>query len=237
VIFGIENCRTKVRGIKPLTIFNKEKFIYFFSGPVYMDIINPPEELKQELHKRQLNESGLPPVISIKTETDFSSSFTAFIHDDHLKTKESFQKFSQANPNPGIVIFDAHLDSLNNEDLIPFLANLIPKQNIIIVGARDWNKDEYFFVKNNNIKIYTMKEISIEGKEAVCDAIMSASKDFTSLYISIDADVLDQSTGGLTPRQLIYFIQRLKKLKNLKAADLSEFRDQKLAAKILRELA
>ncbi|MCK4589682.1 MAG: arginase family protein [Nanoarchaeota archaeon] len=219
-----------------------------------MNLINPPEELKKELQKPQLNESGTFPVINIDQNLDFSSNFTAIIHDNHLKTRESFQKFtqthqnrkavlgfqksliSQNHQNPSIIIFDAHLDALNNEDLVPFLTNIIPKNNIIIVGCREWSKDEYFFIKNNNIKTYTMKEISFEGQEAVCDAIMAAAKDFNALYISIDNDVLDQNTGGLTVRQLLYFLQRLKKLKNFKAADLAEFKDFKLMAKILREL-
>lgn len=202
-----------------------------------MNLINPSEEVQKEIKKPQLTESGSFPVFNIQKELNFNANFTTMIHNDHLQTKESFQLFQQTHQNPSIIIFDAHLDALNSEDLVPFLTSLIPKQNIIIVGCRDWKKEEYFFIKNNNIKIYTMKEISFEGQEFVCDAIMAAAKDFQSLYVSIDADVLDQTTAGLTPRQLLYFLQRLKNLKNFKAADLAEFKDHKLAAKILRELA
>ena len=173
-----------------------------------MNLINPPEELIKEIKKPQLTESGHFPVFNIQKQLDFNSSFTTIIYQDHLQTKESFQLFQQTCQNPGIIIFDAHLDSLNSEDLVPFLTNLVPKQNIIIVGCRDWNKDEYFFIKNNQLKIYTMKEISFEGQEFVCDAVMAVAKDFGALYVSIDADVLDQTTAGLTPRQLLYFLQK-----------------------------
>ena len=82
---------------------------------------------------------------------------------------------------------------------------------------------------------------------------MSVAKDFESLYISIDVDVLDPAfapgtgyiePGGLTTRELLFFLHRLKKLKNLKAYDLVEINPKKdvndmtskVGAKLLVEL-
>jgi agmatinase len=82
---------------------------------------------------------------------------------------------------------------------------------------------------------------------------MSAGLGFGSLYVSIDIDVLDPAfapgTGylepsGLSSRELIFFLQRLSNLKNLKAVDLVEINPKldisnltvKTGAKIISEL-
>jgi arginase family enzyme len=75
------------------------------------------------------------------------------------------------------------------------------------------------------------------------------------LYVSIDIDVIDPAfapstgypeVGGLTSRQFIYLIQRINKIKNLRAIDLVEINEKQdkqnnnltinLGAKILAEL-
>ena len=98
-----------------------------------------------------------------------------------------------------------------------------------------------------------MKNISMEGIRNICDAVMESAKDFDGLYISIDIDSVDPAfapgTGypepaGLSSRELLYFIHRLKKLKNLKAVDIVEVNPEKdlnditsrLAAKLCVEL-
>ena len=86
-----------------------------------------------------------------------------------------------------------------------------------------------------------------------CDSVMEICRQFNELYLSIDIDVLDPSfapgtgylePGGLSTRELIYFIQRIKLLKNLKRIDLTEVNPEKdinditvkNAAKIISEL-
>lgn len=202
-----------------------------------MKLIKPTKEVLFELKKGWLSEAGFLPVFEVGSEIKFDSGFTVLMFDEHLKAKESLERFSSSFENAGVVLFDAHVDCLNDEDMVPFLTGLVGVENIIIVGSREWSKEEFYFIKKKNIRVFNMKEISFEGKEAVCDAVMSVAKEFGALYVSVDADVLDSETGGLTTRELIYFLQRLKKLKNFKAADLCEFKNSALAAKLIRELA
>lgn len=162
-------------------------------------------------------------------------------------------------PSPGLVIFDAHPDCQSDfnppthEDLLLALINqnIIKKENIILVGIRSWSKEEYHFLKQHQIKYFSMKEITQEGLYESSEALMSIAKNFSHLYLSIDIDVLDPAfapgtgypePGGLTTRELLYFLQRLKKLKNFKAADLVEINPEKdqntalVGAKIISEL-
>ena len=87
-----------------------------------------------------------------------------------------------------------------------------------------------------------------------CDIIMEFSHG-KELYVSVDIDVIDpafapstgyKEPGGLTSRQFIYLIQRINKMRNLRAVDIVEINSEKdkqfnditvkLGAKILAEL-
>jgi len=109
------------------------------------------------------------------------------------------------------------------------------------------------FLNENKIK-----QININSIEEDIDNIADTLMEFCygkEVYISIDIDVLDPvfapatfyaESGGLTSRQLIYILQRLSKVKTLRAMDLVEinsFKDlkcdnltTKVGAKILSEL-
>ncbi len=180
---------------------------------------------------------------------------------DHSITYAAFKAFSKQFDNPGIIVFDAHPDCENNfsppthEDFLRVLIeeNHLKRSNVILVGLRSWHKNEYDYLKKNSIKFFSMQEITNEGIKEVSEAVMSAGLQFGSLYISIDIDVLDPAfapgTGylepaGLSSRELIFFLQRLSNLKNLKAVDLVEVNPKldisnltsKTAAKIISEL-
>ncbi len=78
------------------------------------------------------------------------------------------------------------------------------------------------------------------------DAVIAAAKDFPALYVSIDVSVLDPAfaysdvnePGGMTTRELLYFLRRLRLLKNLSAADIVGVKEESavVGAKILAEM-
>ena len=95
----------------------------------------------------------------------------------------------------------------------------------------------------------------LDDLQDTCDTIMEFSNG-KELYVSLDIDVVDPSfapatgypePGGLTSREFIYLVQRINKMKNLKAIDLVEINAEKdkekyngitikLGAKIIGEL-
>ncbi len=179
---------------------------------------------------------------------------------DHSITYSCFKAFSRRYKNPGIVIFDAHPDlevnteSITHEDYLKALIKegYLKRENLIIVGLRNNSENENHYLKENKIKFYDMKKI-FNNIENTCDAIMESSRNFDGLYLSIDIDCVDPSfapgtyykePGGLTSREILYFIQRLKLLKSLKFVDIVEVNPKldlnnitvKLAAKIVNEI-
>jgi len=233
------------------------------------------EKLKQEIY---LNEAGLKPEFKIESipveksniEQTNENIYNFLIQNDdipiiiggdHSITYACFKAFSKRFQNPGLIVFDAHPDLVNDfnppthEDFLRVLIRegYLKKENVILVGTRNWHSNEEDFLKKNKLKNFTMAEIARESLHDVCDSVMSVARLWQACYISIDIDVVDPAfapgthfiePGGLTSRELLYLLSRLKNLKNLKAFDLVEINPQKdinsltvkLGAKIVAEL-
>ena len=215
-----------------------------------------PEKICEFIPNFYLKESGLLPFINIEDlevnnsniEESSNKIFeyvikletpAIFIGGDHSLTYSSYKAFSKKHKNPGLLVFDAHLDCENNfsppthEDYMKVLIEEghLDKNNVVVVGLRNMHTNELEYLKNKKLKVFDMLEIIREGIHDTADAVMAASRQFDALYVSVDIDVLDPAfapgtgynePGGLTSRELIYFIQRLKNLKNIKIWDLVE---------------
>ncbi len=199
-------------------------------------------------------------------ETFEAKPKSVFLGGDHSISYSLCKAFldcsNENGKEPCLIIFDAHPDcKLYNkkEEVFPdnknWLRKLIeqgfPTKNILLIGVRNLDKDEKEFLKSNQIRSISINSL-LENIEETCEIIMEFS-DRKELYLSLDMDVVDpvfapgtelQETGGLTSRELIYLIQRLNKIKNLRAIDLVEINPLKdkenltirLGAKILSEL-
>lgn len=197
-------------------------------------------------------------------ETFETKPKTIFLGGDHSIsysiTRAFFDSCLNKGKEPCLIVFDAHADCMKPVDAkFPtheeWLRGLIekgfPTQNILLVGVRNSYKDELEFLKKYNIRMITMNQL-LEDLQDTCEIIMEFSNN-KELYVSIDIDVIDpvfapavgyQEPGGLTSRQFIYLIQRINKIKNLRALDIVEINSDKdkegltvkLGAKILSEL-
>ena len=181
---------------------------------------------------------------------------------DHSITYPGFKAFSEKHPDAGLIILDAHPDCEaetnppSHEDFVRYLVkqDIVAKDKLIIFGLRNFTGNEKQFLDDNKIKYFTMKQINLNGLSEAIDGITEMARQWPALYLSIDIDIADPACapgtgyiepGGLTARQLIYLVQRLKLLKNLKMIDLVEVgpdkdlnnMTSKLAAKLLVELA
>ena len=189
---------------------------------------------------------------------------TIFLGGDHSisysTTKAFLEHCKEEKKKPCLIVFDAHPDCMepmkeptHEEWLRKIIEEGFPKENILIVGARNSHRDEIKFIKENKIKTISMNSLT-EDLADMCEVIMEFSSG-KELYVSIDIDVIDPAfapstgypeVGGLTSRQFIYLIQRIRKIKNLRAIDIVEINESvdkehnnltvKLGAKILAEL-
>ena len=189
---------------------------------------------------------------------------TIFLGGDHsvsFSISKAFYDFCKnSRKKPCLIVFDSHPDCMEPVDkdfptheewLRALIEKGFPSENILLVGVRNSDPSELRFIKEKNIRTISMNQL-LEDLYDSCDTIMEFSSG-KELYVSIDIDVIDpafasatgyKEPGGLTSREFIYLIQRINKIKNLRALDLVEINPLidkenltvKLGAKIISEL-
>lgn len=226
-----------------------------YSDGTYESVKNAPREIIKQFENIYSNESFKKVKLPIAKESAIQSipKDTIYIGGDHTITYHILKQ----HPTEGLLIFDAHPDVFQlfekpgHQDFLKFVIeeNIIPPENIIVVGIRNPDPEEISYYKEKNITFFTCKDLELED---ACDVIMERLNKLKSFHLSIDIDVLDPAfapgvyysePGGLTTRQLLYFIQRIKSLKNLNSLDLVEVNPDKdindltskTAAKIIAE--
>ncbi len=178
---------------------------------------------------------------------------------NHALTYSSFKALQ--NTEAGLLILDAHPDmevtteTPTHEDFLRALIEekILDSQKIVLIGIRNWSKNEVDFLQKNKIKYFTMQKIEELGFEEVVELAMEIACTWQATYLSIDIDVVDAATvpgtgypepGGISARELISAVQRIKRLKNLQRIDIVEVNPEKdvqdltvkLAAKALKEM-
>jgi len=191
----------------------------------------------------------------------FEKNFKAFfIGGDGSISYSILRAFDKVQENGLVIVFDAHADCSECNDKFPdnrqWLRKLIEDgfsgEKIILIGAREMSFEEKEFLKENKVNVIGM-DVLFEDIEGVCDLVMERARKSEGFYVSIDADVVepgnclgvnDISPGGLSSRELIYFIKRLSLLKNFRGADIVEVNPSKdlnkmtirMGAKLLGEM-
>jgi len=198
-----------------------------------------------------------------------------FLGGDHSISYSVARAFLDSVENNGkepcLIVFDAHPDLMppckgaedyptHEEWLRGLIDKGFPVENILLVGIRNSDVEETRFLKEKKIRVISMTRFLEEDFAEVCDIITEFANG-KELYVSLDIDVVDPvfapstgypEVGGLTNRQIIYLMQRINKIKTLRAVDIVEINVEKdnnnnnnnnnnnltvkLGAKILSEL-
>lgn len=172
---------------------------------------------------------------------------------EHSLTYGTYMSFPKET---GYVVFDAHYDLRDeyaNTKLshAAYLRRIVEKRgadNILHVGARAFVKEELEFLKENNIKTISDRQVR-EGKGP--QLLNEFASSFDSMYASFDLDVLDPAyapgvgnpeAAGMTSRELFDLIYSLEN-KKVTGVDIVELNPQydngataSIAAKIMSTL-
>jgi arginase len=76
------------------------------------------------------------------------------------------------------------------------LGNICPKilpEDVVLIGTRDYEKEEKALIERLGIKLITTKEVRAKGAENIVRAVIRYLADCTDLYVSFDVDSLDAS--------------------------------------------
>lgn len=214
-----------------------------------------PNEIVKQLKNIFSNEYGKYIKEQPTQTADISNipNSRIYLGGDHSITYHTVKKI--ATENTALLIFDAHpdvfqqFDKPTHLDYLKFLVeeNVVKPENVILIGIRNPHPQEIQYLKSKGITYFPVKGLKLQD---TCDIVMERLKE-KDLYISIDIDVLDPAhapgvsypePAGLTTRQLLYFLQRVRNLIPI-AIDIVEVNPDndinnitsKTAAKILAE--
>jgi agmatinase len=186
-----------------------------------------------------------------------SKSF--FIGGDHSISYSIVKAFKEVESDGLLIVFDAHADCVepgkeptHEEWLRGVIESGFSGDRVVLISARNFYEEELEFIKKNKITLISM-DVLQEDLQEVCDLVMERARKSKGFYISIDLDCVDPGfapgvaytePGGMSSRELIYFLKRLSLLDNFRGADIVEINPDKdvngitvkLGAKLLIEM-
>lgn len=179
------------------------------------------------------------------------NKFVFGVGGEHLVSLPLIQTAYQKYPNMLLVHFDAHADlrqeylgqKLSHASVIRRALDDISSNNLIQIGIRSGEKDEFLFMKENNTLCQTNDEIVKK---------LNAYDTNIPVYLTIDLDVMDPSIfpgtgtpepGGISYNELIdkLLLFKDKNVIGIDVVELSPHYDTTgvstaVAAKVIREL-
>jgi agmatinase len=214
----------------------------------------------EEIHVDLSNVEEANHLIFENSKEAFEKNFKVFfVGGDHSISYSIGRAFDKIEPRPLLIVFDAHADCMeagkeptHEEWLRKLVEEGFNPLDIILLSARNLWDEEIRFLKENNILVIGMDVLG-EDLEGVCDIVMERARKASGFFVSIDIDSVDPAfapgtgypePGGMSSRDLIYFIKRLALLENFRGADIVEINPDKdinemttkLGAKLLSEM-
>ena len=180
-------------------------------------------------------------------------SFPIALGGDHSVSLGSVAGVAQAG-RTGVIWIDAHAD-LNTPESSPSgnihgmpVSHLLGQgdsrlldiwgggavlrpQDLVFIGLRSLDPFERSFVREHNIRAYTMKELDTRGLAVVAEEAVEYLSDVPRLHVSFDADALDPTIapgvgtpvpGGLSYREAHLLMELLADSEKVTSLDLVE---------------
>lgn len=148
---------------------------------------------------------------------------------NHSITAPIITAFSKHYKKLGVVFIDAHPDC--QKGYFPFgdvLSKIIElKIPVVLIGLRNWSKDEYGFLTRHKIPYLQAKDFSLEKAARLVKKYLGNSQ----IYLSIDIDAVDPvfapgtgciEPGGFSSRELLNLLYNIGEKSKVVGADLVE---------------
>lgn len=215
----------------------------------------------EKFHSEQKGLRNYDEIIDVnqKLNKEVSASiennrFPLVLGGDHSIAVGSVSAISKHYNNLGVIWYDAHGDSnipeespsgnihgmplriLTGEgpkELLELNSNVIKPENIVLIGMRDLDKGERQFIKDHNIKTFTMSDIDKLGIKEVIENTIEylKSRNVDGVHLSLDVDALDpletpgtgtRVLGGLSYRESHFALELLHQSHLISSMDLVE---------------
>ncbi|HEB2282281.1 TPA: arginase [Staphylococcus aureus] len=183
-----------------------------------------------------------------------NNRFPLVLGGDHSIAVGSVSAISKHYNNLGVIWYDAHgdlnipeespsgnihgmplriLTGEGPKELLELNSNVIKPKNIVLIGMRDLDKGERQFIKDHNIKTFTMSDIDKLGIKEVIENTIEylKSRNVDGVHLSLDVDALDpletpgtgtRVLGGLSYRESHFALELLHQSHLISSMDLVE---------------
>ena len=183
-------------------------------------------------------------------------NFPLTLGGDHSIAVGSISGISQHYENLGVIWYDAHGDlnvpeespsgnvhgmplrilAGDGPDELVNINDFTPKvkpENIVLIGMRDLDEGERKYIKDKNIKTFTMADIDRFGIQEVIERSLEylKSRNIDGLHFTLDVDALDPAEtpgtgtrvmGGLSYRESHFALELLNESKLVTSMDIVE---------------
>ncbi|MCS4928267.1 arginase [Staphylococcus aureus] len=183
-----------------------------------------------------------------------NNRFPLVLGGDHSIAVGSVSAISKHYNNLGVIWYDEHgdlnipeespsgnihgmplriLTGEGPKELLELNSNVIKPENIVLIGMRDLDKGERQFIKDHNIKTFTMSDIDKLGIKEVIENTIEylKSRNVDGVHLSLDVDALDpletpgtgtRVLGGLSYRESHFALELLHQSHLISSMDLVE---------------
>lgn len=215
----------------------------------------------EKFHSEQKGLRNYDEIIDVnqKLNKEVSASiennrFPLVLGGDHSIVVGSVSAISKHYNNLGVIWYDAHgdlnipeespsgnihgmplriLTGEGPKELLELNSNVIKPENIVLIGMRDLDKGERQFIKDHNIKTFTMSDIDKLGIKEVIENTIEylKSRNVDGVHLSLDVDALDpletpgtgtRVLGGLSYRESHFALELLHQSHLISSMDLVE---------------
>src|SRR3989338_7067670 len=136
-----------------------------------------------------------------------------------------------------------------NNVLTDLFTHPIRPENVLYIAIKDIDPPEIAFIRDNEIKYFTMLDIARDGLAPVAAAIERLSRSVNKVWVSLDLDSIDErfapgvamtTPDGLTRREIVSLAHYIGKVCNVVGLDIVEMLPAKdkdgMTAKLVIEL-
>jgi len=136
-----------------------------------------------------------------------------------------------------------------NNVLTDLFTHPIRPENVLYIAIKDIDPPEIAFIRDNEIKYFTMLDIARDGLAPVAAAIERLSRSVNKVWVSLDLDSIDErfapgvamtTPDGLTRREIVSLAQHIGKACDIAGVDIVEILPAKdrggVTAKLVLEL-
>lgn len=215
----------------------------------------------EKFHSEQKGLRNYDEIIDVNQELNKEVSasiennrFPLVLGGDHSIAVGSVSAISKHYNNLGVIWYDAHgdlnipeespsgnihgmplriLTGEGPKELLELNSNVIKPENIVLIGMRDLDKGERQFIKDHNIKTFTMSDIDKLGIKEVIENTIEylKSRNVDGVHLSLDVDALDpletpgtgtRVLGGLSYRESHFALELLHQSHLISSMDLVE---------------